>query len=41
MKYLDKSIKINKLDIKNRLVFPPMATSKSIDGWVNDDLVSY
>ena len=41
MENINKSIKINTLELKNRLVFPPMATSKSDDGWVNDQLVAY
>ena len=41
MENINKPIKINTLELKNRLVFPPMATSKSDDGWVNDQLVAY
>ena len=35
------SISINNVTLKNRLVMPPMATSKSLDGAVNEDLLAY
>lgn len=33
---LKEKIKINRLEINNRLVMPPMATYKTADGKVND-----
>ena len=41
MAKLNESILINKLEVKNRLVLPPMATGKSDDGLVSDDIVNY
>ena len=41
MEQLKKGIIVNHVSIKNRLVLPPMATSKSKDGFVNDDILSY
>jgi 2,4-dienoyl-CoA reductase-like NADH-dependent reductase (Old Yellow Enzyme family) len=42
MKFLDKSSKINKLELKNRLVMPPMANEKSDNnGKVTDELCKY
>jgi 2,4-dienoyl-CoA reductase-like NADH-dependent reductase (Old Yellow Enzyme family) len=42
MSYLNKSLDNSKLPLKNRLVFPPMATSKSNeDGKVSKELIDY
>lgn len=41
MKLLKQPIKIKNLEINNRIVMPPMATSKSADGQVNQKLVDY
>ena len=41
MKLIDQPIKINDVEIKNRLVLPPMATGKSDDGLVSDDIINY
>ncbi|MDO5521908.1 MAG: NADH:flavin oxidoreductase [bacterium] len=41
MDYLNKSIEINHVEIKNRLVMPPMATSASKDGSVTEKLLKY
>ena len=38
---LKESITINGLELKNRLVMPPMATQKAVDGKVTDELVAY
>ena len=38
---LEKSIKIGKLEIPHRLVMPPMATRKSQDGLVSEELIEY
>lgn len=42
MAYLDKPLTEGKLSLKNRLVMPPMATSKSEeDGSVSEDILEY
>lgn len=41
MTTISDSIKIRNLEIKNRIVLPPMATGKSDDGTVSDQIVSY
>ena len=41
MNKLKSGITVNHVNIKNRLVLPPMATSKAIDGFVSDDILSY
>ncbi|WP_455539303.1 NADH:flavin oxidoreductase [Terrisporobacter sp.] len=41
MKLLMQPIKIKNIKINNRIVMPPMATSKSGDGMVTDDLINY
>lgn len=38
---LSTPIKVNGLELRNRLVFPPMATYKSDGGRVSDELVAY
>ena len=38
---IDKTIKVGTLELKNRLVMPPMATEKSAGGIVTDDLLEY
>jgi len=40
MKYLE-SLKISNLNLKTRIIMPPMATSKSKDGMIGEDLCSY
>ena len=39
MRNLDKSISINGLTLKNRLVMPPMATSSANDGEVSQRIL--
>ena len=42
MSYLNEPLMTGKLQLKNRLVMPPMATSKSgADGSVSQDLINY
>lgn len=41
MRYIKESIVINNVEIKNRLVMPPMATSTSKDGAVTEKLLNY
>lgn len=41
MDLLNKPIKINNYKLTNRLVMPPMATAKAIDGEITDDLINY
>lgn len=42
MRMIDRSITINKTNLKNRLVMPPMATAKSnVDGTVSQTLCEY
>lgn len=41
MELLNKPIKINNYKLSNRLVMPPMATSKAVDGEITDDLINY
>lgn len=41
MSLIKTPIKIRDLTLNNRLVMPPMATSKSEDGKVSDDLLAY
>ncbi|MDD3335300.1 MAG: NADH:flavin oxidoreductase [Eubacteriales bacterium] len=41
MNKMKEPIKIKSVDIKNRLVMPPMATSKTKDGTVNQALLDY
>lgn len=36
-----ESINIGNLKLRNRIVMPPMATAKSSDGKVNEDLINY
>lgn len=38
---LGDTIKINKLELRNRIVMPPMATGKAVDGAPDDVLVEY
>ena len=38
---LNNAIQIGSLTLKNRLVMPPMATGKTDDGFVTDDLIAY
>lgn len=41
MKLLMQPIKVKNIEIRNRIIMPPMATSKSDDGQVNQKLVDY
>ncbi len=42
MTYMQKTIQAGKLTLKNRLIMPPMATSKAeVDGKVNQDIIDY
>lgn len=41
MNYIYKAIVLNQLEVKNRIVLPPMATAKTPDGKVTDDLIQY
>ena len=41
MSIIKEPLKVNNLTLKNRIVMPPMATSKSADGKVTDDLLEY
>jgi NADPH2 dehydrogenase len=42
MSYLNKPLKTKKIELKNRLVMPPMATSKSEDdGRISKDILNY
>lgn len=41
MHYIYETITLNQLEIKNRLVLPPMATAKTPDGKVTDALIQY
>lgn len=38
---LKKTVKVGAIELKNRLVMPPMATEKSLNGEVTDALVGY
>lgn len=39
--YYNQEIKINHLVCQNRIVMPPMATTKTIDGYVTQDMIDY
>ncbi len=41
MSMLNSPLQVGTLTLKNRLVMPPMATSKTADGKINDDLINY
>ena len=42
MSYLNKKLENSRLELKNRLVMPPMATAKSEeDGSVNKSIIDY
>ena len=41
MKILNTHLKVGSLELKTRLVMPPMATEKSGDGLVNEDILRY
>ena len=41
MERMREPITINHMTLKNRLVMPPMATSRSEDGTVNQKLLEY
>ena len=41
MKILNTPIKVGSLELKTRLVMPPMATEKTGDGLVNEDIFRY
>ena len=41
MKLLNKPFKLKNIEIANRLVMPPMATSKTADGKINKQLLEY
>lgn len=41
MTYMKSPITINRVPLKNRLIMPPMATSKTADGEVNEELIAY
>ena len=41
MNLLKQELTVNQVKIKNRLVLPPMATSKATDGVVSDSILSY
>ena len=41
MKLLKQSLKIKNMELKNRLVMPPMATEQSEDGVVTQRLLDY
>lgn len=41
MNLLKQPIKIKNIEISNRIIMPPMATSKSEDGYVNQNLQDY
>lgn len=41
MKYINEAIVLNQLRVKNRIVLPPMATAKTPDGKVTEDLIQY
>lgn len=38
---IETGIRINRLDLKRRLVMPPMATRRSLDGLINENLIEY
>ena len=38
---IEETIKIRNIELKNRIVMPPMATAKAKDGVVGEDLVEY
>lgn len=41
MKLLNKPLKVKNMEVTNRLVIPPMATSKTADGKINRQLLDY
>ena len=41
MKILNTPLKVGSLELKTRLVMPPMATEKTADGLVNGDILRY
>ncbi|MDD3746324.1 MAG: NADH:flavin oxidoreductase [Anaerostipes sp.] len=41
MMYMQQPIRINQIELKNRLVMPPMATSSTKDGRVNEKILNY
>ena len=41
MSYMQKPLQIKQVELKNRLVMPPMATSSTTDGTVNQKLLDY
>lgn len=41
MRYVNRTIKVNNKEIKNRLVMPPMATSKASEGTVTPEHLEY
>lgn len=41
MAYLLQPLETEKISLKNRLVFPPMATGKSNDGKLSQELLDY
>ncbi|BBF42579.1 2,4-dienoyl-CoA reductase [NADPH] [Lachnospiraceae bacterium KM106-2] len=41
MRTITKTIEVNGVEFKNRLVMPPMATSKTVDGVVTQELLDY
>lgn len=41
MSILNSPLKVGNLELKNRLVMPPMATSKAIEGQINEDICNY
>lgn len=41
MSILNSPLKVGNLELKNRLVMPPMATSKAIEGQINEPICNY
>lgn len=41
MKYLLKPFESGKINLKNRLIMPPMATAKAYDGRISQDILDY
>ena len=41
MSYMQEPLKVKQVELKNRLVMPPMATSSTTDGTVNQKLLDY
>lgn len=41
MSILNSPLKVGNLELKNRLVMPPMATSKAIEGQINEAICNY